>query len=463
MLRQIRQNSGKGRAPIEKNIDSEKRTVRVLGADGETIGSTYPKRAAGLVKKGRARYVSDRDIRLNVSDVMNFTEETKMDNINNLGETKEIIAVSAESLPASAERRAPEQPVNRLFFSAREWAFNKACKDNVGSRSFMEGPDGVIAEAYTIGNWSWNWTEILSRALILPKNTLHTFTFWLNGGENDRNNEVCRFEIVFNNDHENRYTYNLNRNFVKPLKKVNGWELYEIPFITGNNEYTELRFVAQNAPMTVLTAKDKSAYAGLADTVDEFEGERPQRHNIVFDDGWPNDNWYSTKNLRAQREKRMANGQNAAENNAARNVFADMRFDFAEPRAAAAPDQPNLDFISGKMDEVSGMLDGVSGTLGGVPGMVSGMLGGLINGFFANELREKVEAAIKLCGTGNTGEIIDMVMESLNDRLDGLTESIENNIETMTDQIEAMIDDVGGRLDDVQNAVEVMQDAVEQD
>ena len=36
-------------------------------------------------------------------------------------------------------------------------------------------------------------------------------------GENDRNNEVCRFEIVFNNDHENRYTYNLNRNFVKPL------------------------------------------------------------------------------------------------------------------------------------------------------------------------------------------------------------------------------------------------------
>ena len=44
------------------------------------IGSTYPKRAAGLAKKGRARYVNDWDIRLNVSDVINFTEETKMDN-----------------------------------------------------------------------------------------------------------------------------------------------------------------------------------------------------------------------------------------------------------------------------------------------------------------------------------------------------------------------------------------------
>lgn len=420
------------------------------------IGSTYPKRAAGLVKKGRARYVNDWDIRLNVSDVINFTEETKMDNniINNLGETKKIIAVPANPLPERKEQKAPEQPVNRLFFSAREWAFNKACKDNVGSRSFMEGPDGIIAEAYMIGNWNWNWTEILSKPLILPKNTLHTFTFWLNGGENDRNNEVCRFEIVFNNDHENRYTYNLNRNFVKPLKKVNGWELYEIPFITGDNEYTELRFVAQNAPMTILTAKDKSAYADLADTVDEFEGERPQRHNIIFDDGWPNDQWYSTKNLRAQREKRMTGEQNAAKNIDVQN------FDFGF-RMNPAANQPNPDFISGKLDEVSGVLDGVSGTLGGVSGMVGGLMSGLLSGLFANELREKVEAAIKLCGTGNTDEITNMVMDSLNDRLDFLTDQIENNIESMTDQIEAMIDDVGGRLDDVQSAVEGMQDAYE--
>ncbi len=426
------------------------------------IGSTYPKRAAGLVKKGRARYVNDWDIRLNVSDVINFTEETKMDNniINNLGETGKIIAAPANQLPELKQQKATEQPVNRLFFSAREWAFNKACKDNVGSRSFMEGPDGIIAEAYTIGNWNWNWTEILSKALILPKNTLHTFTFWLNGGENDRNNEVCRFEIVFNNDHENRYTYNLNRNFVKPLKKVNGWELYEIPFITGDNEYTELRFVAQYAPMTVLTAKDKSAYANLADTMDEFEGERPQRHNIIFDDGWPNDQWYSTKNLRAKREKHMAKGQNASENTYVQNA-SDIRMN--STFASSKFDQPNPDFISGKLDEVSGALDGVSGTLGGVTGMVSGMMGGLLNGLFANELREKVEAAIKLCGTGNTDEITNMVMDSLNDRLDFLTDQIENNIESMTDQIEAMIDGVEGQLDEVQNAVEEMQDAFEPD
>ena len=93
--------------------------------------------------------------------------------------------------------------------------------------------------------------------------------------------------------------------------------------------------------------------------------------------------------------------------------------------------------------------------------MVGGLMSGLLNGLFANELREKVEAAIKLCGTGNTDAITNMVMDSLNDRLDFLTDQIENNIESMTDQIEAMIDDVGGRLDDVQSAVEGMQDAYE--
>ena len=47
-----------------------KKTVRVFNSNGEQIGLTYPKRAAGLVKKGRARYVNGCDIRLDVSDVI---------------------------------------------------------------------------------------------------------------------------------------------------------------------------------------------------------------------------------------------------------------------------------------------------------------------------------------------------------------------------------------------------------
>lgn len=281
-----RANLGKGRTPIEKNASpEEKRTVRIISADGETAGFTYPKRARGLVKKGRAQFVNNFEIRMNVSDGNDISEEHTMEFDNN----------------NTVQNAQP--PVTRLYFSAREWGFNKDCSNNVGYRSFMQGPDGVVAEAFMIGDWGWNWTEITSKTLILQKNTLHTFVFWLNGGENDSNNETCRFEVIFNNDYENRYTYNLNRNFIRPLRKINGWELYEIPFMTADNEYTQLRFVAQRAYMTVLAAKDPEAYAELSDVLDEFEGERPQRHNIVFDDGFPIDEWYSTRNLRAAREK----------------------------------------------------------------------------------------------------------------------------------------------------------------
>ena len=60
--------------------NADKRTVTVLSQDGEPAGFTYPRRAAGLVKKGRARFVNDNTIRLNsVSDALN-TEDIKMDN-----------------------------------------------------------------------------------------------------------------------------------------------------------------------------------------------------------------------------------------------------------------------------------------------------------------------------------------------------------------------------------------------
>jgi hypothetical protein len=69
--------------------------------------------------------------------------------------------------------------------------------------------------------------------------------------------------------------------------------------MTGENEYTQLKFIACNAFTTVMEAKEKEAYEELEEVLDEFEGIRPQRHNIIWGgDGWPTNNWYSTKALR---------------------------------------------------------------------------------------------------------------------------------------------------------------------
>ena len=253
----------------------DKRCIRVLDENGNQIGSTYPRRAAGLIKKGRAQFVNDFDIRLLASDVSKITEELKMDNNTNIN--------------------VQENTKNRLYFNPRDWAL---VSDAPGYRSFMEGPDGELSESFMIGDWGWNWTEIASQMLTLEKHTKYEFVFWLNGGENDQNNETCQFAVLFDGDYDGRLIYNLNRNYIKPLKKVYGWELYCIPFTTGDNETTQLRFMAMRAYMTVMSAGDPEGYADLADCLDEFEDKRPQRHNVVFNDGWPRDAWYSTENLR---------------------------------------------------------------------------------------------------------------------------------------------------------------------
>lgn len=384
----------------------------MFGADGEEIGLTYPKRAAGLVKKGRARYVNDREIRLNVSDVTKFTEETEMDN-------NKIITQNEERKTA----------YTMLYFNAREWRFNKDCKDNTGNRSFMIGPDGELAEAFTIGNWTWNWTEICSKQLVLAKNTPHMFTFWLNGGENDRNNEICRFEVIFNNDYENRYTYNLNRGFIQPVKRLNGWELYEIPFVTGDNEYTELRFVAQYAYMTVMAAKDRFEYADFPDTVDEFADERPQRHNIVFQDGWPADKWYSTKNLRAQREQRTR--QNNVRQNNEKPAYRDL--------------SGAMSGMTSAFNGLSGALETVDSTLSGVPQMVEGSIRSA-----CDMLRRKITETAVQVGANDPDELAETVCEEFGDRL---SSAINDNIDAMTDNVSDLLGDVQNMLEDLRETV----------
>lgn len=397
-----------GMTPMTKNgtnSANSKQTVSVQSQDGENIGLTYPKRAAGLVKKGRARFVNDNTIRLmDVSDVTH-TEDIKMDNINTLNENKN------------------EQRVNRLLFNAREWSFNKDCqKSNVGNRSFMQGPDGNLAEAYTIGDWGYNWTEIVTKTLILPKNTTHTLTFWLNGGENDKNDEVCRFVVVYNNDCDNCYTYNLNRNFIKPLKKVNGWELYEIPFITGDNEYTQLRFVAMRAYMTVLSAKPAEAYADLPDSVDEFESERPQRHNIVFADGWPTNTWYSTRELRRKY------GSNTA--------------------ATGNIQQPAGNF--GVMEGIQVQADALVGVTSNMMSEISSKLDSMTN--FSGLEQEIISAITQALDGRNPNdadidEICSNVVDQFSDRIDSMVDEITSAVESITDTVEEMRDS----LDDISN------------
>lgn len=268
--------------------------ITVINSSGEKIGFTYEKRARGLVKKGRAVYLPDENagkvIRLNDCPTCENMEDTIMDNIIN-------------TQPTEAE----EKKVNYLFFDPKEWMKHPDVqKTTVFDRFFITAPLGEgLTEVVSLGNWGWDWSEITNGMLRLERRTEYHFVFWLNGGENDRSDETCMFQVIFTDNSlhanesewEQRLCYKLNRAYIKPLKRYNGWELYDIPFVTDDHEYTQLRFAAQRAPMAVMSAKEPSFYTELEDKTDELADKRPQRHNIIFEDGWPTNTWYSTAAL----------------------------------------------------------------------------------------------------------------------------------------------------------------------
>ncbi len=282
-------------------------TVTVIDNNGEKVGTTYPKRARGLCKKGRATFVTDNVIRLTDSPMCNFnnsnydyTEELPMDSINN-----NIISEATET--------------NYIFFDPRKWIPNPDCKDsNVVERYFIKSPlGGGMTEVITLGNWMYNWSEIMPKDLITVKpDTDYEFVFWANGGENDRedmSNEICQCHVMFPTVTENgellsgyddRLVFKLNRDFIEPLKRYNGWLLFSIPIHTGDSELMQIRLVSMGAPFTVMHSGKLVSYVNLEDNFVPYADNLTQRHNIVFKDGFPTNKWYSTSNLANESEKK---------------------------------------------------------------------------------------------------------------------------------------------------------------
>lgn len=308
---------------MTKNHDpsaDEYQTITVVNENFEVLGKTYPKRAKGLIKKGRAEFLSDTLLRLKDFCPMSNTEEIIMDNnikINDLQNIETTAETAEEAIIGSADKPveiAVDKKHEFILFDPRKWYPNPDTANmNRCERYMYQSPDGSMSEIYTLGDWNGHWSEIRSRFITVDPETEYTFVFWLNGGENDRNNEVCRMVAVYTDtpeqhipdeDWQQNYIYKLNRGGVKYLKTIDGWYLFAIRLPKPDKKYLELRFIAQSAPMALRAAEEPHVYLNLEDKPDEFAAMRPQRHNIFFAEGWPADDgkghghWYSTGYLR---------------------------------------------------------------------------------------------------------------------------------------------------------------------
>ncbi len=266
---------------MEKNIIVTDRT-------GKRLGLTYLKRAKGLVKSGRAEFVSEREIVLKDSNISfasgcesTVTEVNKMSDINfDKGEKLD----KDEKIPASDNSVSEEKEDNNIYFNAREWS---VCSDSASTaeRTFVTDFENNLSEAYCIGNKTQSITEIGTKQLILKKNTQYMFYFWLKLDKNIKYDAVCQLQIIYNSDFENKRVYMLSNNNIKPIKATDGWRLYKIPFTTEENEYTQLKFVVKSAICTIIPGKELKYYSNLSDdygfeTVEETDESQSESETV---------------------------------------------------------------------------------------------------------------------------------------------------------------------------------------
>jgi len=233
---------------MEKNII-------VTDSKGKRLGLTYLKRAKGLVKNGRAEFVNENEIKLSDIPFSDTSSVAATTEVNKMSEFDKNI-------------QADDNADSKIYFNAREWS---ACTDTSVSkceRTFVTDFENNLSEAYCIGDKTQTASAIATRQLVLKKNSKYTFYFWIKIDRNIRYDATCQLEIIYNNDFENKRVYVLSNNNIRPAKSSDGWQLYQIPFVTEENEYTQLRFVSRYSICTVIPGKDVSCYPHIKDEGD---------------------------------------------------------------------------------------------------------------------------------------------------------------------------------------------------
>ena len=166
---------------------------------------------------------------------------------------------------------------NKLYFVPEDWYTGPNCQKRNAKITQIKDYSDYPVLGYELGNWLWDKTEIMTVSDELLKTSDYTFTFWMYGGENDRLDEVCELHIIRDGNYNKCEKYKLNRNHTVPVKRVNGWKLFEITFSTAKAEEIELRFVVMGAETKIIPAGDASDYLSLPDDPEPISAPTKKR------------------------------------------------------------------------------------------------------------------------------------------------------------------------------------------
>ena len=128
----------KGATPIEKN-------VIVVDEQGKIYEATYPKRAKGLVKSGRARFVAENKICLACPPNQNLEDKNMSENtttIENAQETKSIEITVEYALAQIEKILADTQHIYEALDALKD--VHSAGPEDIGAQSAAQGMADVV-------------------------------------------------------------------------------------------------------------------------------------------------------------------------------------------------------------------------------------------------------------------------------------------------------------------------------
>ena len=282
------------------------KNVTIIDESGNVIGETYPKRAKGLVKKGRAEYVNDFTIKM---------PDTHVPTVAHDNDNTEVRYMSKV-----------------IGFEARGFQIDPTCKgNNIANRMFVTDALGNNVEVYEIGDYGSNWTQI-SYEMSVEKNEDFEFLFAMTGDIDANNNQSAKCNFIImpiheadpDKDWDNRYQYSLlHRDYKPTMEKVwNGSSIrfYRIPFNTGDADKIRFVFVAFQRPYKVFPVKNFEEYKALEDFNpgcgwQNFKNDfkRDFKRDFKYGPGnfggdkWQNQGWYSGPKDFKEAEKVMSN------------------------------------------------------------------------------------------------------------------------------------------------------------
>jgi hypothetical protein len=247
------------------------KNILVTDETGKVIGATYPKRAKGLIKSGRATEVDEGTIRL----VASGGTGAFSDALNTSGQDPGVVF--------NHFIKEDMTMANKMEFKARAFKLVPECETNRGTRLVVTEA-GENVECFELAEGGAK-TEIAHTAE-LQKDTDYVFRFTLKSRYIRLDLAECMVQVYFDEEGDG-YTYPLdrdNKNRFKPTlcKKTEDGLLrvFELPFNSGDASKCTIRITVSNMTAWVYPAKDAQAYEALPD-VDYEQWRQDAMHQVT--------------------------------------------------------------------------------------------------------------------------------------------------------------------------------------